>query len=26
MEGSYSDRYNIVAFEKSGKQSIYASR
>ena len=26
MEGSYSDRYNIVAFEKSGKQSVYASR
>jgi hypothetical protein len=26
MEGSYSDRYNVVAFEKSGKQSVYASR
>jgi hypothetical protein len=26
MEGSYSDRYNIVAFEKSGKQRVYASR
>jgi hypothetical protein len=26
MEGNYSDRYNIVAFEKSGKQRVYASR
>jgi hypothetical protein len=26
MEGSYSDRYDIVAFEKSGKQRVYASR
>ena len=26
MEGSYSDRYDVVAFEKSGKQRVYASR
>jgi hypothetical protein len=26
MEGSYADRYNIVAFEKGGKQRVYASR
>jgi hypothetical protein len=26
MEGSYADRYNIIAFEKSGKQRVYASR
>jgi hypothetical protein len=26
MEGSYSDRYNVVAFEKGGKQRVYASR
>jgi len=26
MEGSYTDRYNVVAFEKSGKQRVYASR
>ena len=26
MEGSYTDRYDVVAFEKSGKQRVYASR
>ena len=26
MEGSYADHYDIVAFEKSGKQRVYASR
>jgi hypothetical protein len=26
MEGSYSDHFNVVAFEKSGKQRVYASR
>jgi hypothetical protein len=26
MEGSYVDRYNVVAFEKGGKQRVYASR
>ncbi len=26
MEGSYADRYDVVAFEKSGKQRVYTSR
>lgn len=26
MEGAYKDKYNIIAFEKDGKQRVYASR
>jgi len=26
MEGSYADRYDVVAFDKNGNQRVYASR